>query len=179
LNLRVRDPGQLAEAVKQVRSALLKTHRGIEDFGFNTREDWADSIETSVRAARWSGGIIAGISLIVGGIGIANIMLASISERVREIGIRLAVGARGRDIFSQILIESSVLGFLGGLIGLGAAFGVVKLITSVAQLNNEPIVTAWALIVSFSFSVVTGVFAGFYPAFKASRLDPIQALRYE
>ncbi|NUN94500.1 MAG: ABC transporter permease [Verrucomicrobiae bacterium] len=179
LNLRVRDPGRLNDAVKEVRLALLKTHRGVEDFGFNTREDWADSIETSVKAARFSGGIIAGISLIVGGIGIANIMLASISERVREIGIRLAIGARRRDIFSQILIESSVLGFLGGLLGLASSFGVVRLITVVAELNNEPVIRLWALAVSFGFSVFTGVVAGFYPAFKASRLDPIQALRYE
>ncbi|MCC7518912.1 MAG: ABC transporter permease [Verrucomicrobiae bacterium] len=179
LNLRVRDPDRLNDAVKEVRLALLKTHRGIEDFGFNTREDWADSIETSVRAARLSGGLIAGISLVVGGIGIANIMLASITERVREIGIRLAVGARRRDIFSQILIESSVLGFLGGLLGLSSAYGFVQLIQLVAELNNEPVIRAWALAVSFAFSVLTGVVAGFYPAFKASRLDPIQALRYE
>ncbi len=179
LNLKVVDAARLGAAVQQVKTTLMKIHRNIEDFGFDTREDWAENIEASVRASRLSGGIIAGISLLVGGIGIANIMLASITERIREIGIRLAVGARGRDIFLQILIESSVLGFLGGLIGIGAAFGVVELIKVVAELNNEPVIQFTSLAISFSFSVLTGLLAGIYPAFKASRLDPIQALRYE
>ncbi len=179
LNLRVTDATKLGEAVQQVKGALLQTHRGIEDFGFDTREDWAENIESSVLAAKLSGGIIASISLIVGGIGIANIMLASITERVREIGIRLAVGARRRDIFSQILIESSVLGFLGGVLGICAAFGVVAFVSAVANLNNEPVIRLTSLVISFAFSVLTGICAGIYPAFKASRLDPIQALRYE
>ncbi len=99
-----------------MKSALLVTHRGVEDFGFDTQESWSESIDSTVRASRLSGGIIAGISLLVGGIGIANIMLASITERIREIGIRMAIGAKRLDIFLQIIIESSSLGFLGGII---------------------------------------------------------------
>lgn len=179
LNLKVVSPDVLGEAIDQIRASLLRTHRGVEDFGFDTRENWADAIETSVQASRLTGGIISGISLLVGGIGIANIMLASISERVREIGIRMAVGARKKDIFIQILIESSVLGMIGGIIGLAASFGVIELILRVAKPNNAPVVVTASLFISFGFSVLTGVLAGIYPAFTAARLDPIQALRYE
>lgn len=179
LNVQAKDPLRLSETVDQIKAAMLKSHRGVEDFGFNTQEEWAENIETTVKATRLSGAIIAGISLLVGGIGIANIMLASISERVREIGIRMAVGAKRRDIFLQILVESTVLGFLGGTLGIAASFGVVEIIKRVAELGNEPVIPLYALAVSFFFAVLTGILAGIYPALKASRLDPIQALRYE
>jgi putative ABC transport system permease protein len=123
--------------------------------------------------------LIASISLIVGGIGIMNIMLASISERIHEIGIRKAIGARQRDIFLQIIVESTVLALLGGIIGLAVAFGLVKLLAALAPFDFTPVVEAKALVVSFLFSAGVGVVAGLYPALKASRLDPIEALRYE
>jgi len=126
-----------------------------------------------------SGGLIAGISLLVGGIGIMNIMLASISERVREIGIRKSVGAATSDIFIQILVESVVIAILGGLVGLVTSFGLVDLISSFSPTENAPIVTVTALAVAFGFSVLVGVLAGIFPAVKAARLNPIQALRYE
>ncbi len=179
LHLKVKDVSMIDTAVNQAKTALLKVHRGVEDFGFDTRENSAEDIESTVQAARLNGSIIAGISLLVGGIGIANIMLASITERIREIGIRMAVGAQRRDIFSQILIESSVLGFLGGLLGLASSFGLVELINHVVELRYEPIITLNSMAISFSFSVIIGIVAGIYPAIKASRLDPIQALRYE
>ena len=108
----------LPESLQQIRNVLMTTHKGIEDFTFRTQEDWAEQIKTFIHNARLSGGLIAGISLLVGGIGIMNIMLASISERVREIGIRKSVGAATGDIFTQILVESVVIAILGGLVGL-------------------------------------------------------------
>jgi len=179
LELRVRDFGLLPEALQQVRNLLMATHKGIEDFTFRTQEEWGESINTFIRNARLSGGLIAGISLLVGGIGIMNIMLASISERVREIGIRKSVGASTGDIFVQILGESVAIAVLGGLAGLGTSFGLVRLIASFAPTDNTPIITVTAMTVAFGFSVGVGVLAGLFPAFKASRLNPIQALRYE
>jgi putative ABC transport system permease protein len=179
LNLRVADVERLDEAIQQVKNVLLFTHRGVEDFGFNTMENWAERIEESTGNALRTGGLIASIALIVGGIGIMNIMLASISERIREIGIRKAVGARQRDIFLQILVESTVLAVVGGLLGLCVAFGLVRVLEWLAPFDYAPIVQPWAMLVSFLFSAGVGALAGLYPAFKASRLDPIEALRYE
>jgi putative ABC transport system permease protein len=179
LEVRIRDVDTMDRALTQVRNVLMVNHRGIEDFSFRTQEDWADQIQISVRAARMSGGLIAGISLFVGGIGIMNIMLASISERIREIGIRKAVGAAALDIFTQIVVESVTLAVLGGLLGLVCSRAVVWLISSVTPTDNEPIITWGAMAFAFAFSAVVGVFAGLFPALKAARLSVIQALRYD
>ena len=136
-------------------------------------------METSLRATQLSGGLIAGISLLVGGIGIANIMLASIAQRVRELGVRLAVGARRRDIFLQILAESTVIGLVGGFLGLGAGFILLEILGTVAPLESPPVVEPNAIFISVSFATAVGVLSGLYPAWRASRLDPIAALRYE
>ena len=179
MEIRIRDVEQMDRALTQVRNVLLVNHRGIEDFAFRTQEDWADQIQSSVRNARLSGGLIAGISLFVGGIGIMNIMLASISERIREIGIRKAVGAAGFDIFTQIVVESVTVAVVGGLLGLLCSRLVVWLISQVTPTDNEPVITLGAMAFAFAFSFLVGVLAGLFPAFKAARMSVIQALRYD
>jgi putative ABC transport system permease protein len=179
LELKISSVDLLPEAVQQARNVLMCTHKGIEDFTLRTQEDWADSINTFIRNARLSGGLIAGISLLVGGIGIMNIMLASISERVREIGIRKSVGASTGHIFIQILVEAVVIAILGGLAGLVASFGLVHMIGSFSPTDNAPILTGSSMAIAFGFSVLAGILAGIFPAIKAARLNPIQALRYD
>jgi putative ABC transport system permease protein len=179
LNIRVADIDLLETALQQARNVLMHTHKGIEDFAFQTQENWSDNITISIRNARMSGGFISAISLLVGGIGIMNIMLASITERIREIGIRKAIGATHIDIFVQILVESVVIAVLGGLAGMIASYGLVRLLSVVSPTENTPVITFDAMALAFFFSVCVGVVAGIVPAFKAARLNPIQALRYE
>ena len=179
LSVRVGDLDHFRAALTQIRSVLDFTHRGVDDYDLETREDWFDRVEASVRAARLSGGLISAISLVVGGIGIMNIMLASISERVREIGIRLAVGARPRDIFWQILVESMLVSMLGGLLGILASLGLIEILKLISPTENIPVLTAGGIVFSVAFAIVAGLLSGLYPAAKASRLDPITALRYE
>ena len=179
LTVRVGDLDHFRPALDQVRHILDITHRGVDDFDLETRQDWFDRMESSVRAARLSGGLISAISLVVGGIGIMNIMLASISERVREIGIRLAVGARQRDIFWQILIESILVSLLGGLLGILASLGLIEILKTIAPDQNVPVLTPDSILLAVGFALAAGLLSGLYPAAKASTIDPITALRYE
>ncbi len=178
IDVKVKDLEHLEAALQQARNVMLMTHNGIEDFTFETQENRLEDINLRIKNARISGGIIAGLSLLVGGIGIMNIMLASITERIREIGTCKAIGASPAAIFLQVLVEGVVLAGLGGLLGVAASFGLVQLIDHLSPGANAPVITFLPVAAAVVFSLTVGVVASFIPAFKAARLAPIQALRY-
>src|SRR5207302_5258255 len=149
LSMRVASIDLLEPALQQARNVLMHTHKGIEDFAFQTQENMADQINSSIRNARMSGGIISAISLLVGGIGIMNIMLASITERIRELGIRKAIGATNLGVFVQIIVESVVIAMLGGLAGLVASYILVWALATVSPTENTPVITAYAMGMAF------------------------------
>jgi putative ABC transport system permease protein len=159
LNVKVADIDRLEPALQQARNVLMHTHRGIEDFEFGTQENWGEDITSRIRNARMSGGIIAAMSLLVGGIGIMNIMLASITERIRELGIRKAIGATSLNVFIQIVVESVVIAILGGIAGLLASYGLVHVLTLVSPTENTPVITVQAMTVACLFRAAVGVLA--------------------
>ena len=148
-----------------------------DDFNVRNMADIAEGAAESTNILTILLGGIASISLLVGGIGIMNIMLVSVTERIREIGIRMSVGAREKDILLQFLTEAVVLSVLGGLLGVGVGILASKLITQFSVIKTA--VPLPYIILAFLFSAFVGIFFGFYPAQKASKLDPIEALRYE
>ena len=179
LNLKATDVARLRETVDAAGNVLAQTHRGIIDFSVRTNEEQLASYSSTKAGFVIGGGAIAGISLLVSGIGIMNLMLASINERVREIGIRKAIGATPLDIFSQFVAEAVTLSLLGGAVGVLLAVGAIKGLAVVIPPGSAPVLAPSAFVVGFVFSVTAGVLAGIYPAAKAAKLDPIEALRYE
>jgi putative ABC transport system permease protein len=165
-------------AVKQITAILKKRHNNQEDFTIQTQADMLATLDMVLGMMTSVLGGIAGISLFVGGIGIMNIMLVSVRERTREIGIRKAVGARKKDILFQFLIESATLSAVGGFVGIVLAI-LVYVITASFIEDFPTVVTGWSVPLGFFFSVLVGVFFGVYPAKRAAELDPIEALRYE
>jgi putative ABC transport system permease protein len=149
------------------------------DFRVDTQQQQLSSYNQMKTAFVLGGAAIAGVSLLVSGIGIMNLMLASINERVREIGVRKAVGASPFNIFCQFLAEAVTLSLIGGVLGIGVAVGVINALQAVLPPGSQPLLVGSAFVVGFGFSVTAGVVAGIYPAIQASRLDPIEALRYE
>ena len=172
---------KVPEAQEQITLLLRQRHRIAEgredDFTVRNLSDIAEAAQSTARVMAVLLGSVAGISLLVGGIGIMNIMLVSVTERTREIGIRMAVGARGRDIMLQFLVEAVVMAATGGGIGILLGIGSSEVLKLWA--NWPTLVSPSIVAVAFLFSGAVGVFFGFYPAKKASTLDPIEALRYE
>ncbi len=169
-------------AIQAIADLLRTRHRVSEDdFVVSSQKDFLATVNQVTGLFTAFLGAIAGISLVVGGIGIMNIMLVSVTERTREIGIRKAVGAKRRDILSQFLVEAVVVSVAGGLIGILVGSGISRVVSQL-DLNGQTIasiVAPDAVLLAFSVSVAVGLFFGIYPAMRASRLNPIEALRYE
>jgi putative ABC transport system permease protein len=183
-----RTADQMDEARTQIRSLLLDRHRihpgERADFEVQSTAEIANVLGIITGTITLMLSAIAGISLLVGGVGIMNIMLVSVTERTREIGIRMAVGARAGDILRQFLVEAVLLSALGGVVGIGlgigASVGATLLINSLSSGAPWPVVISFpAAIVAMIFAAAVGLIFGYYPARRASRLDPIEALRYE
>lgn len=168
-------------AEQQIKETLRDRHRigpdADDDFFVNNLTAIANSAAETARTMSLLLGAIASVSLLVGGIGIMNIMLVSVTERTREIGIRMAIGARQRDILMQFLLESLTLSITGGLIGVALGVGGAWLAESIWE--AQVAITSNSIVIAFVVSATTGVFFGFYPAYKASKLDPIEALRFQ
>lgn len=171
----------MTDVQNQIGEVLRQRHKigpgKDDDFTARTQQELADFATSTSRVMTIVIAAIAGISLLVGGIGIMNIMLVSVTERTREIGIRLAVGGRGSDVMWQFLAEAILLSLTGGALGIAFGLWASKLIT---ELSDFPtLVSPTSIVIAFSVSAAIGIVFGFFPALKAARLDPIEALRYE
>jgi putative ABC transport system permease protein len=175
---------KIDQATAEIKRELRRRHRigfreGLsDDFVIMSQEEMRRQLGDFTKIMGFVLYSIAGISLVVGGIGIMNIMLVSVTERTREIGVRMAVGARRWDILQQFLIEAGIISVLGGGLGVGMGFmmnDLLEKITQVVETHTSPFVVMWAL----GMAICTGMVSGLYPAYKASRLDPVEALRYE
>jgi putative ABC transport system permease protein len=181
ISIKIRPDEDMAEAENQIRGLLRQRHRlqpfQDDDFWLRNLSEVLQTQEESSKVMTYLLAAIASVSLLVGGIGIMNIMLVSVTERTREIGLRMAVGARRRHILLQFLIEAVTLSLIGGIIGIALGLGGSRAISYFAEWRT--LIAPESIVIAFGFAAGIGIFFGFYPARKASRLDPIEALRYE
>jgi putative ABC transport system permease protein len=181
INVQIGNANDLSEGQQQIIELLRQRHNiraGQEDdFTVRSQQEIVDTATATSRVMTLLLGAVAGVSLIVGGIGIMSIMLVSVTERTREIGVRMAVGARGNDILTQFLIEAVTLSSVGGVIGIICGIATSRILSIYA--NWPTLISIGPIAIAFLFSAAVGVFFGFYPARKAAQLDPIEALRYE
>jgi len=178
IRAKARSQDELDMAMEQVTEILKRRHRGKIDFTLISQKAMMSSMDKILDMVTQTLVGIAAISLLVGGIGIMNIMLVSVAERTQEIGLRKAVGARRRDILRQFLVESASLSTLGGLLGIGFGFGGGAVISSLPW-DFQMVIPRGIVLLAFGFSAAVGIIFGVYPAVRAGRLDPIQALRHE
>jgi putative ABC transport system permease protein len=175
-------PGQRQEAFGEVESVMRRIRRlptaADDDFSISTPDQIVQQFDRITSLIGLVAIAISGLGLLVGGIGVMNIMLVSVTERTREIGVRKAMGARRRDIIGQFLIEAMTLTGAGGLLGIAIAV-LITMLVGVLVPSLPSSVPVWALIAGFTVSVAVGVFFGVWPAVKAASLDPVEALRYE
>jgi putative ABC transport system permease protein len=181
ITISAQSQSEIAKVSEEIKQLLRVRHKVAtpeeDDFMVRTLEEMAALRTQATETMTYLLAGIAAVSLLVGGIGIMNIMLVSVTERTREIGLRMSLGAKGRDVLLQFLVEAVVLGLIGGTIGIGTGFGISRGLTNFVGWPTS--VAPTAVGIAFSFSAVIGVIFGFYPAWKASRLDPIEALRFE
>jgi putative ABC transport system permease protein len=181
ITIKVREAGLMKAAENEIRELLRQRHKlqtfQEDDFNLRNLAEVLQSQEAASKVLTLLLAAIASVSLLVGGIGIMNIMLVSVTERTREIGLRMAVGARGRDILAQFLVEAVTLSLIGGAIGIGAGLLGSSAIAYFAEWHT--VLQVQAVLVAFGFAASVGIFFGFYPARKAAGLNPIDALRYE
>lgn len=185
LLVQVEDRDQMHESQEMIRKVLMERHEGVEDFKINSQEDFLRAVDRTIWTFRIMLGGIAAVSLLVGGIGIMNIMLVTVTERTGEIGIRKAVGAKNGDILKQFLIEAVTISLMGGVIGIvigifmGIGFGKAVAHAMPGNPDWGAVISLQSILIAFMFSILVGIFFGLYPARKASKLDPAEALRYE
>ncbi len=175
--VQARSPETVSNAVDETKRIITRRHKR-RDFAVSEQKAILNTFQGIMGTLSGMLGGIAGVSLIVGGIGIMNIMLVTVTERTREIGIRKALGAKRRDIMIQFLMESVFISAFGGVIGIGVGLWGSRILTDIVP-KLPTVISPWSIITAFSFALLVGLFFGIYPATKASRLDPIVALRYE